>query len=821
MRLFFTTTILLGTYTLPAQEYSVSGKVLDTRLQPVAFATVQLKGQPVGQLTKEDGSYSFSLSKGIYDLAVTMVGYQPQVVKIVVDKRTVQQNIILQEEARALSGVTVSSKIKDRAAEYIREVIRRKERIEAAHGAYSVLLYIKAVQTDSLPTPLRKKKKRAKPVAVNAADSALKQMAMAELSVKLDHESDSRFKEERLGVVKRGNVGRLFYLTTTDGSFNLYDNLMKVPAVSVTPFLSPISYSGLIAYRFKTLKTESYGNHKKYTIAVIPGKLSNAAISGHIVIDDSLWVIHEAHFTLPGYHLADYDYFEVNQQYEFTDSAWMPARQEFVYYSRAGKGKVTGTTTVTYRGYELRKKFDKKYFGNELSTASAAAYKRDSTFWQQARTEPLTPKELQFIKYKDSIYTVTHSKAYLDSVDRALNKITLGKIVYKGQPLSNHEKGTLISFPALAMMINPFAIGGLRVMVPVRYSKLDPVTRKTWNIYTDVNYGFLNKDVNGRLQLNHKYNAFTQANYSVSVVRDFASFFQGDAWINQLKRVNYYLDNSLNIGWGRELVNGLQLNIKTGISLRRSLANYKTYNFIDSLSEDLGEGENKVKSFEPYNAFYSELSLRYTPFQPYIREPNEKIILSSKWPTAFVNWRKGVPGVLNSKVNFDYLEMGFDQVLKLGLVGVSSYSIKTGAFLSTKMVNVVDYKYQRRGDPIFFMNPSNAFQSLDSTFPVFKRFYEAHYLYEFNGAILNKIPLLKKIGLREVVGGGFLIAPERSLRYGEVYAGIERVLRIPFLSIGKVKLGVYTVGSLSNQFKNPVQFKVGLTTWDLMNNRWR
>ncbi|HEX7757552.1 MAG TPA: DUF5686 family protein, partial [Niabella sp.] len=175
----------------------------------------------------------------------------------------------------------------------------------------------------------------------------------------------------------------------------------------------------------------------------------------------------------------------------------------------------------------------------------------------------------------------------------------------------------------------------------------------------------------------------------------------------------------------------------------------------------------------------------------------------------------------NSKVNFDYLEMGLEKVMELGLVGVSSYTIKTGSFLSAKELNVVDYKYQRRGDPILFMNPSNAFQSLDSTFPVFKRFYEAHYLHEFNGAILNKIPIFKKIGLREVVGAGFLIAPERNLRYGELYAGIERVIKIPFLSIGKVKLGVYTVGSVSNQFKNPVQFKIGLTTWDLINNRWR
>jgi hypothetical protein len=134
---------------------------------------------------------------------------------------------------------------------------------------------------------------------------------------------------------------------------------------------------------------------------------------------------------------------------------------------------------------------------------------------------------------------------------------------------------------------------------------------------------------------------------------------------------------------------------------------------------------------------------------------------------------------------------------------------------------LIDYKWQRRGDPILFMNPHEAFQSLDSTFAVFKRFYQGHYMHEFNGALLNKIPLLKKLQLREVAGGGFLIAPERSLRYVEGFAGIERVFKWPFNPLSKFKLGVYVVGSAANKFNNPVQFKIGITSWDRRTNKWR
>ena len=80
---------------------------------------------------------------------------------------------------------------------------------------------------------------------------------------------------------------------------------------------------------------------------------------------------------------------------------------------------------------------------------------------------------------------------------------------------------------------------------------------------------------------------------------------------------------------------------------------------------------------------------------------------------------------------------------------------------------------------------------------------------------------MKKLKITEIAGAGFLLAPERELKYVEAFAGIEKVFTWPFNPLTKVKLGVYVVGSAANKFNNPVQFKVGLTTWDRFRNRWR
>jgi hypothetical protein len=255
------------------------------------------------------------------------------------------------------------------------------------------------------------------------------------------------------------------------------------------------------------------------------------------------------------------------------------------------------------------------------------------------------------------------------------------------------------------------------------------------------------------------------------------------------------------------------------MAFRRSVSGYKTNSQVDSLLGDVLEN-NQAISFEPYNAFYGKIRLQYTPGQRFIREPKEKIILGSKWPTFYGSIRKGIPGIMESKVDFDYFELGIEQQLKVGLAGISNYHFTTGTFLSRKDLRLVDYKYQRRGDPLFFLNPDDAFQALDSSFPVFKRFYQAHYIHQLNGALLNKFPLLKKLQLREVMGAGFLIAPERNLRYAEAFAGIERIFKWPFNPETKFKLGVYVVGSAANTFRNPVQFKVGITSWDRRRKRW-
>ena len=816
--LFF---ILLTGLSATAQSLKVIGKITNSKIEPIAFASVQVKEYKEGTVTNEDGNYELELEEGKYELVISMIGYKVQVITIILQKTNLRQDVILEAaDATTLSTVTVKGKFRDKAEDYIRNVIRGKDAIEAAAGAYSCNVYIKAVQEDSMD--FKKPGKEIKRDSLKKAkqlNNELNRMAMAEIVLKLDRESAKRVKEERTGISKRGNAFNLFFLSTTEADFNFYNNIVNIPTISPTPFLSPLSYSGLLAYRFKTVKTETIKGQKIYTISVKPRQLSNATVEGEITIVDSSWVVLHTKLKLPKYHLAEYDFFEVEQQYDFiNDKAWMLTRQELTYKAITDKKKSSGHTVVTYNNFELNKQFDKKHFGVEVSVATAAAYKRDSSFWQTNRLEPLTEKEVRFIHYKDSVYQATHTKIYLDSLDGVTNKITWQKILIKGQNFNDHEKRRAWNLPALYTLYQPFSFGGTRLQAFAGYSKTFE-SRKNIYINGDLSYGFRNKDLNGSIRINRLYNPFNRGYYYISLEKSFEAIFNGDAWINMIKRSNVYLHQAVGLGHSIELTNGLYIFSNVDLALRRSVSGYKTNNKIDSLFGDVLDN-NQAVAFPSYNAFYGKLRLEYTPGQKYIREPKEKVILGSAWPTFYVHWRKGIPGIIKSKIDFDYLEFGLRQTIKLGVMGTSSYSLKTGSFLQKKDLRLVDYKFQRRGDPFLFLNPNEAFQSLDSTFATFKRFYEGHYIHEFNGALLNKIPFLKKIGLREIAGAGFLIAKERNLRYAEIFTGVERVFKYPFNQLGKFKIGVYVVGAVANQFRNPVQFKIGITTWDRKRGKW-
>ncbi|MBQ1723885.1 MAG: carboxypeptidase-like regulatory domain-containing protein, partial [Muribaculaceae bacterium] len=100
---------MMMTLTTLAQVQGVSGKVIDEKGEPMAFANVVLLSLPdsayvQGTITEEDGSFNITSSKPGHLLKVSSIGYQTQCVNA-----TPSITVPMKEETVLLGEVVVKS----------------------------------------------------------------------------------------------------------------------------------------------------------------------------------------------------------------------------------------------------------------------------------------------------------------------------------------------------------------------------------------------------------------------------------------------------------------------------------------------------------------------------------------------------------------------------------------------------------------------------------------------------------------------------------------------------------------------------------------
>lgn len=128
MKYIITITLLLLSYQMMAQSYSVTGTITETNTaEPIAGVTIGVKNKPAfGEISDGKGNYTLFLPAGDYTLVFRMVGYKSQEKKINV-KDDIRIDMVMQEELVALSEVEVSATKKDRNVKDVESGVDRLE----------------------------------------------------------------------------------------------------------------------------------------------------------------------------------------------------------------------------------------------------------------------------------------------------------------------------------------------------------------------------------------------------------------------------------------------------------------------------------------------------------------------------------------------------------------------------------------------------------------------------------------------------------------------------------------------------------------------
>ena len=802
---------------------SVSGRVTNEFGEPVPFANVLIQELGTGTTTDDEGRYVLRpQTEGSYRLIFSSLGYSSTKHEVILTLEETTLDVVLRTSDVQLNEIVVNADKRDPAYAIIREVVKRKADHLRAADSYRTNIYVKATevvdrkQNKPPPPPDEEEEVVVDPFAAEekARKALLAKLNMVEMAVTLNFQQPRSYKEERTAYQAYGNVRGLFIPKFGETDFNFYRNLVPLTGISDAPVISPLSNTGVLSYKFRLESTDLEGDQIVYKIRVTPRKQGNSTCRGTLWINGDSYTINRLDLTFSKYPLRFFDDFRLEQTYTQTDDRWIVDRQVFHYVARQGK-KVTfnGTTTLRYADYEHNYPFPPKFFGNEVAVTTREAYERDTTYWRNSRTVALTEEEARMVAIQDSVTAVRTSRAYQDSLQELYNKIKPLELLWDGIGFRNNRKKSHLYIAPLPALINFSVVGGFRVGPYVSYTRryADGQYLRTSGNFS---YGFLNNDLTGSLSVSHLYDPFSLSNITVDVERDFESIFPNDAYLNQLRASNYILRNRQRIGHQVEVLNGLFLRNGVEYVQRKPITGLNTSSFLSGLVDD----ETEPLAFEPYEAFITRTSLSYTPGLKYMREPDRKIRLGSRWPTFTALYRRGWSGPLSSDIDFTYVEGKVDQNLRFGVLGNSNYELKVGKFTNTRDLRVVDIKRFRQADPILMSDPSQTFNALDTSLNTTNLFVEFHHIHHFNGALINNVPLLKKTRIKTLVGAGFLYLPAEDYRYQEVFVGLERVFKIG--ARRRLRLGTYAVLGDATDGRATTSFKVSFDVIDLWKRDW-
>ncbi|MEA3496970.1 MAG: DUF5686 and carboxypeptidase regulatory-like domain-containing protein, partial [Bacteroidota bacterium] len=816
--LFFLIAFLTGNFSLFAGY--LQGRITDQDGTTLPFANIYEKNTSYGVSSDLNGEYFLELKAGKHIIVFSYIGYKSFEKEVIIYKtKATFLNVILKKAPQSLEEVEIISEYKDRSKEILAKVREKRKYYLSQIETYQCKTYtktsienklIKIKASDTIPIKDSSRKKETEDLLVQLKNEKLN---LIESVTESYFKAPSTYKEVVIAhhdyVEKKRHIGKtasfgmeygrnsivpqqkisknpyIVYEDISSCDFNFYKNLIDFPALSQKPLLSPIASNSALSYKYEFKGSFIENGKLIYKIGVIPIFRTEILFSGLLFIEDSSWAIKAVDLTIKSPLLNYCKEFRVIQNYkEIEDSKYLPIRREFFYTIRDGKYNILGNTRIDHSHYELNKEFPPKTFTNEIKEYEVDAFDKDSIFWKNQRPITLKKSELKFISKSDSLERYYTSDEYYRKRDSAFNKINFWSLLV-GAGHRNRAKGNEFFIDGLLGQINFLGIGGYRHTLPGYFMKEfdNNIILETRGF---IDYGFKNEDIKGKIGVGLTYlpkkfvRTFIETGYFYDQINTYSSLE------HLFSRSNYIKTKSISIAQRMEIINGLFCEFTFEYSDQDPLKNIQLSEWAKYVF-----GEIKyANDFERYIKTEIKLKLKYIIGQKYIIKKNKKIILGTDYPELFFAYRKGIFGLFDSEVNFDYLEIGTKSEMKLARFGTSRWNVTAGSFVNRKALRPLEYRYFRGSDLYIFSDPLFSFQLLGPTLNTSTEFFRANYIHHFEGTLLNKVPLINRLGLGIAAGTGTLLIPDENFSHFEMFAGLERNIRI---KNELFRLGIYAV----------------------------
>lgn len=788
----FKSTLTILALIIGLQSFSqITGNVNNSKGLPLAFVNIFIENTYTGTTSNEDGIYELNITKsGTYTVVFQYLGYKTVKKNVTIKSFPYTLDAVLESEEISLNQVVVNAE-ENPADIIIRQAIAKRKENQQKIQSYKSNFYSRGlIRIKDAPEKILGQELGDLGGGLDSTRSGV--IYLSETVSKLEYLRPNKLKEKIVASKVSGNDNGFSFNNAIDVDYDLYNNTVEIGNQIVTPIAN--NAFGYYRYKLEGVFYDDKGNLIN-KIKATPRRKNDPVFEGYIYIVEDQWTIYAVELDITGTQakIPAVDKITITQNFSYSeqDSIWAKISQsiDFKYGIFGIKGD--GRFTAIYSDYEFNPQLTRKNFTREIVSFADNANKKDSTFWNTIRPVPLTTEEITDYIKKDSIQIVRDSKAYKDSVDTVRNKFKLGDILGGYTYRNSYENWSLgITSPIQALTFN--TVQGWNANIGTYYTKNYNNFERYFSIGGNINYGFSDDRLRGTISATYKFNNKSRPILSLSggvVTQQFNTSNPIDPILNtsfslyaEKNYMKIFENSYAQASFSQELFNGFRIRTSLGYQRRSPLFNttdqawYPQDNRDYTSNNPLDETAYSVAPFERHNIMKFNFTASINFAQDYLSYPDGKYnIPNSKFPTVILGYEKGFASSI-SNYNFDQIKIRVRQSLNLAEKGRFQYNLRAGKFFNADNIAFVDYQHFN-GNQTHIGSGSylNVFNNLPYyTASTNDSYLEMHAEHDFNGFILGRIPLLKKLNFNLVVGAHALATPNNN-PYQEYTIGLDNI----------------------------------------------
>ena len=738
-----------------AQETVIRGKITDAFSgDPIPFVNVVFKGTSIGTTTDFDGNYVLRTTSPTDSLQASYIGYKPRT-KVVQKGISQTINFQLEEEVTRLRDIVIMAG-ENPAFAVLRNVVKNKEFNDKRKlSAYEFDSYSKIeIDVDNITDKFKEKKLISR---ITQVMDSIQQIAgedgkpvlpvfISESVSKFYYRNNPELKFENIKETKISGIG------FEDGSlmaqlvgasfqeYNFYKNWLNILDKD---FVSPIADGWRLYYEYDLMDSLDVEGDYCYRLDFFPKSPQALAFTGTMWITKNEYAIKRIEVTVgKEANLNFIEKIKIQQELTKTEGgAWIPVKNRVLVDAGEIRDQWAGMLAKFYtsnRNIVVNEPKDPKFYEKQIILDEGYILNmNDEDHWNKLRHDPLTETEKNVYRMIDTLQHIPVVRTYIDIVKILINGYKkVGKV----------DVGPYLSLVALN------DIEGVRIQSGF---KTNYSFSKKISFGAQLGYGFDDERI--------KYSAFVQhiidrkrwTTMSIRVRSDLGRVGIDDENLADdylflaatrfgVFRRGYYFDES-RFNFQRELIKGFSQRIAVRYNTFKPVFDFGYYSNpgdITSLQQNFQTAEVILES-------------RFARDELFLQYDNERVSLGAqKWPIITLRYTRGLKGVGGSDFEYDKYRFSILKKLPMGPLGTGKATI-TGEYINGTLPYPL-LSFHIGNETPFYTDVIYSLMNFGEFFS--DRFVSLQYRQYFEGFLLNRVPLMRKLkwrltGLANVIYG--------------------------------------------------------------------